>query len=285
MSAKVYLTGAGPGDIELLTLKAARVIKEADVIIYDRLANPDILDMAKDGCRFVYVGKEDGRHTLPQDEINEVIYQEALKSDIVVRLKGGDPFVFGRGGEEGAYLKQRGVEFEVIPGITSAISVPAYAGIPVTHRGVAVSFRVVTGHEAKGKSDSQIPWEKYSASFLGESVFTYTTFSGGGVAAGAYLTKLLGSKLTTVVGSKVATIIAGKVVTIFGFVFAIAIDYGFNEGAKMALIDKTRNEFENTIDSILSEIKTSMYNTSVDVLYSLKQEIYKNIETKIEAKN
>ena len=158
---KVYLTGAGPGDVELLTLKAYRVIQEADCIIYDRLANPDILEMAKDGCRFVYVGKEDGRHTLPQEDINETIYQEALKGGVVVRLKGGDPFVFGRGGEEGAYLQERGVAFEVIPGITSAVSAPAYAGIPVTHRGVAVSFRVVTGHEAKGKSSSQIPWENF----------------------------------------------------------------------------------------------------------------------------
>ena len=158
---KVYLTGAGPGDVELLTLKAHRVIGEADVIIYDRLANPEILEMAKDGCEFVYVGKEDGRHTLPQDEINEVIYQNALKHEIVVRLKGGDPFVFGRGGEEGAYLKERGIVFEIIPGITSAISVPAYAGIPVTHRGVAVSFRVVTGHESPNKKESQIPWENF----------------------------------------------------------------------------------------------------------------------------
>ncbi len=157
----VYLTGAGPGDVELLTLKAHRVITEADVIIYDRLANPEILEMAKNGCEFVYVGKEDGRHTLPQDEINEVIYQNALKYENVVRLKGGDPFVFGRGGEEGAYLKERGVSFEIIPGITSAISVPAYAGIPVTHRGVAVSFRVVTGHESPKKKESQIPWENF----------------------------------------------------------------------------------------------------------------------------
>ena len=156
----VYLTGAGPGDIELLTLKALRVIKEADVVIYDRLANPDILKEAKDGCEFVYVGKEDGRHIMPQDDINEVIYQNALKHENVVRLKGGDPFVFGRGGEEGAYLRERGVDFEIIPGITSAVSVPAYAGIPVTHRGVAVSFRVVTGHECR-KSESQIPWENY----------------------------------------------------------------------------------------------------------------------------
>lgn len=157
----VYLTGAGPGDVELLTLKAARVIKEADVIIYDRLANPDILEMSKDGCEFVYVGKEDGRHIMPQDDINEVIYQNALKHENVVRLKGGDPFVFGRGGEEAAYLQERGIGFEIIPGITSAISAPAYAGIPVTHRGVAVSFRVVTGHESPNKKVSQIPWENF----------------------------------------------------------------------------------------------------------------------------
>jgi uroporphyrin-III C-methyltransferase len=157
----VYLTGAGPGDIELLTLKALRVIKEADVIIYDRLANPDILKEAKNGCEFVYVGKEDSHHTLPQEEINEVIYQNALKYQNVVRLKGGDPLVFGRGGEEAIYLKDRGVSFEFIPGITSAIAVPQYAGIPVTHRGVTVSFRVVTGHESHNKDHSQIPWENY----------------------------------------------------------------------------------------------------------------------------
>lgn len=159
--SRVYLTGAGPGDVELLTLKAARVIKEADVIIYDRLANPDILEMAKNGCEFVYVGKEDGRHIMPQDDINEVIYQNALKYENVVRLKGGDPFVFGRGGEEAAYLYERDIKFDIIPGITSAISAPAYAGIPVTHRGVAVSFRVVTGHESPNKKTSQIPWENF----------------------------------------------------------------------------------------------------------------------------
>ena len=158
---KVYLTGAGPGDIDLLTIKALRVIRQADVIIYDRLANPDILKEAKEGCEFIYVGKADSHHTLPQEEINEVIYQSALKHDVVVRLKGGDPFVFGRGGEEGIYLRERGIAFELVPGITSAIAVPEYAGIPVTHRGVTVSFRVVTGHESKNKDHSQIPWENY----------------------------------------------------------------------------------------------------------------------------
>jgi uroporphyrin-III C-methyltransferase len=159
---KVHLVGAGPGDIELMTVKSLRLIKEADVIIYDRLANPLILKEAKDGCDFVDVGKTDGIHPVPQNEINEIIYQSALKYENVVRLKGGDPFVFGRGGEEALYLKERNVGFEIIPGITSAISVPAYAGIPVTQRGVVSSFRVITGHEAKGKAISQIDWNSFN---------------------------------------------------------------------------------------------------------------------------
>ncbi len=158
---KVFLTGAGPGDFELMTIKALRMIREADVIIYDRLANPEILKEAKDGIECIYVGKADGRHSVPQDEINEILYQSALKYEKVVRLKGGDPFVFGRGGEEALYLNKRGIKFEIIPGITSAVSVPAYAGIPVTQRGMAVSFRVVTGHEAPNKEVSQIPWENF----------------------------------------------------------------------------------------------------------------------------
>ncbi len=158
---KVYLTGAGPGDIELMTLKAARVVKEADILIYDRLANPDILDMARHNCEMIYVGKQDGKHSVPQDDINEIIYQAALKYENVVRLKGGDPFVFGRGGEEAIYLYERDIKFEIIPGITSSVSVPAYAGIPVTHRGITTSFRVVTGHESPNKKISQIEWQTF----------------------------------------------------------------------------------------------------------------------------
>ena len=159
--SKVYLTGAGPGDIELLTLKALRVIQNADVLIYDRLVNPEILEMVKKDCDLIYVGKEDKKHTLPQDEINELIYQATLKYENVVRLKGGDPFVFGRGGEEALYLQQRDIKFEIIPGISSAIAVPAYAGIPVTHRGITTSFRVVTGHENPKKKISQIEWKTF----------------------------------------------------------------------------------------------------------------------------
>jgi len=163
MSKKiVHLVGAGPGDIELMTLKALRVVKEADVIIYDRLANPKILEEAKDNCEFIDVGKTDGKHPVPQDEINEILYQASQKYENIVRLKGGDPFVFGRGGEEAIYLNERGVGFEIIPGVTSAISVPAYAGIPVTQRGVVSSFRVITGHEAKGKAVSFIDWNSFN---------------------------------------------------------------------------------------------------------------------------
>jgi uroporphyrin-III C-methyltransferase len=147
---KVYLVGAGPGDIELLTVKALKLIQKADIIIYDRLANKDILDEAKDNCKFVDVGKKVGKHPVPQNEINDILYNSALKYNCVVRLKGGDPFVFGRGGEEALYLKKRDILFSIVPGVTSAISVPAYAGIPVTQRGVVNSFRVITGHKVQG---------------------------------------------------------------------------------------------------------------------------------------
>ena len=148
MSGKVYLTGAGPGDPELLTVKARRAIRQADVILYDNLVNPEILEEVKDDALLIYVGKEDKHHTIPQEQINAMLVEYAQKYAKVVRLKGGDPLVFGRGGEEALFLAENGIDFEFIPGITSAIAVPAYAGIPVTHRGINTSFRVMTGHQA-----------------------------------------------------------------------------------------------------------------------------------------
>lgn len=159
--SKVYLTGAGPGDLELLTIKALRVIQSADVIIYDKLANPELLKEAKESCEFIYVGKENKHHIMPQEDINAIIYKSSLENENVVRLKGGDPFVFGRGSEEALYLKERGVEYEVIPGVSSSLSVPAYAGIPVTHRGIATSFRVITGHETPDKKVPQVDWKEF----------------------------------------------------------------------------------------------------------------------------
>ncbi len=158
---KVYLTGAGPGDMELLTLKALRLIQEADVIIYDRLVNPKMLDEAKEGCKKIYVGKANKHHILPQDEINQLLYEEAQIHNMVVRLKGGDPVVFGRGGEEALFLASKGIDFEFVPGITSAIAVSECANIPLTHRGKAVSFRVVTGYEAPQKGYAQLDWETF----------------------------------------------------------------------------------------------------------------------------
>lgn len=159
--AKVYLTGAGPGDVELLTIKALKLVQKADVIIYDRLANDEILKEAKSDAILIFVGKQRGYHKVSQDEINEIIYQNSLKYETVVRLKGGDPFVFGRGAEEALYLKKRGITFEIIPGVTSAISVPAYAGIPVTNRGITPSFKVVTGHRKSNDNIANINWNSF----------------------------------------------------------------------------------------------------------------------------
>lgn len=158
MNGKVYLIGAGPGDYKLLTLKACGCLGNADVVVYDRLADDRILGYAPEGAELIYVGKASSQHTMPQKKINQLLVDLAKEGKTVVRLKGGDPFVFGRGGEEALLLKENNISFEIVPGITSAIAVPAYAGIPVTHRGVAASFAVVTGHEDPTKADSDINW-------------------------------------------------------------------------------------------------------------------------------
>lgn len=150
MSGIVYLVGAGPGDPRLITLRGAEVLRRADVIVYDRLASPRLLDLAPARADRVYVGKEPGRAALPQDEIDRLLVERAVEGDAVVRLKGGDPFVFGRGGEEALACARAAVPFEVVPGVTSGVAAPAYAGIPVTHRGLAQSFAVVTASTAHG---------------------------------------------------------------------------------------------------------------------------------------
>jgi len=157
---KVYLVGAGPGDPDLLTLRAVKVLSEADVILYDRLVNEEVLSFARTGCKLVYVGKEEGKHTLPQEEINRLLVFYASTYRKVVRLKGGDPFVFGRGGEEAVYLRKHRIPYEVVPGVSSVYAVPAYAGIPITFRGIASSFAVVTGHECTGKEKS-VNWRSF----------------------------------------------------------------------------------------------------------------------------
>lgn len=148
---RVWLAGAGPGDEELLTLKTKQKMEEADVIVYDALISAEILSLVPDGKEWINVGKRSGRHSVPQEEINEILVREAKQGKKVLRLKGGDPFVFGRGAEEAETLRQEGIPFEIIPGVTSASSVPAYAGIPITYRDFASSFHVITGHAKQGK--------------------------------------------------------------------------------------------------------------------------------------
>jgi uroporphyrin-III C-methyltransferase len=153
MSGAVYLVGAGPGDPDLLTVRGLRCLQRADIVVYDRLLDPRLLEEAPRHARRIYAGKSPGRHALRQEEINALLVRHARAGRAVVRLKGGDPFVFGRGGEEALACTAAGVPWEVVPGVTSAVAVPARAGIPLTHRGVAASFAVVTGHAAGAAGD------------------------------------------------------------------------------------------------------------------------------------
>ncbi len=166
----VYLVGAGPGDPGLFTIKGKMLLEQAEVVVFDRLVGDQILSYAPREAEFIYVGKESGRHALSQDEINLLLVEKASAGKRVVRLKGGDPFLYGRGGEEAVYIREQGLDYEVVPGITSAIAVPAYAGIPVTHREATSSFAVITGHEKPGKKDSSINWDKISTG-IGTLVF------------------------------------------------------------------------------------------------------------------
>ena len=159
MSGRAVLVGAGPGDPGLITVAGTKALANADVVVYDRLVNEQLLDLAP-GAERVYVGKLPNRHTLTQDEINALLVARAKDGKNVVRLKGGDPFVFGRGGEEAQFLVDAGIPFEVVPGVTSPIAAAAYAGIPITHRGVATSVAFVTGHEDPTKEEQGVNWHK-----------------------------------------------------------------------------------------------------------------------------
>ncbi len=162
---RVYLVGSGPGTADLITLRGMRLLKNADAVVYDYLADPQLLREAPDGCELIYVGKKAGQHTLRQEEINDLLVKLAEEGKRVVRLKGGDPFVFGRGGEEALALKEAGLPFEVVPGVTAGIAAPAYAGIPVTHRGLTCTLGFITGHEDPEKDDSDIDWSKVATGF------------------------------------------------------------------------------------------------------------------------
>lgn len=159
-AGKVYLVGAGPGDPDLITVKGMEYLKQADVIIYDHLVSAKLLKHAKQDAETIYVGKVQGSHTLPQHEMNKLLVEKAKQGSIVVRLKGGHPFIFGRGGEEAEALAEAKIAFEIVPGITSAIGAPAYAGIPLTHRRYSASVGIVTGHEDPTKPHSTVDWSR-----------------------------------------------------------------------------------------------------------------------------
>jgi uroporphyrin-III C-methyltransferase len=169
---KVYLVGAGPGEPKLLTLRAAELLREADIVIYDRLVGKSILKLAPKSARKIYVGKRSGKHEVPQDKINELLISCSKEGKTVVRLKGGDPFLFGRGGEEAEILAENNINFEMVPGVTSAVATPEYAGIPLTHREYASSVAIVTGHRA-GDSRKPVNWSK-----LAEGVDTIVILMG-----------------------------------------------------------------------------------------------------------
>ena len=155
----VALVGAGPGDPELLTLKAARLLSEADVVLVDALVDPRVLTHVRSDARVIDVGKSPGAHTVPQETTNELLYAEAAAGHFVVRLKGGDPFLFGRGGEEACFLAERGIPVDVVPGVSSSLAVPALVGVPVTHRGIATHVTILTGTSADGSARLEETWE------------------------------------------------------------------------------------------------------------------------------
>ena len=161
---KVFIVGAGPGDPDLLTLKGKRCLEAADVVVYDALVDRRLLQLCRHNATLIYAGKRDGRHGRPQEEINAILISEARAGRIVTRLKGGDPFIFGRGGEEALTLAEARIAFEVVPGVSAGIAVPAYAGIPLTHRDVAAQVTFITGHECVKRDGSSIDWDSLARS-------------------------------------------------------------------------------------------------------------------------
>jgi uroporphyrin-III C-methyltransferase/uroporphyrinogen III methyltransferase/synthase len=174
-TGKVYFVGAGPGDADLITVKGAKLLQEADCIIYDRLVNKALLRYGRVGVELIYCGKSPNQHTLPQERINHMLVDQARQGKMVVRLKGGDPALFGRVGEEAAWCADHGIPFEIVPGVTSGVAAPIYAGIPLTHRTISSSVALVTGHKQKDKEGEPVRWD-----LLATAVDTLVIYMGVG---------------------------------------------------------------------------------------------------------
>lgn len=160
MTGKVFICGAGPGDPDLLTLKSMKLLKTCKVVLYDRLVGNNIVKLIPDTSKKIYVGREEGDPSFHQDNTNKIMKKYAKKGEKVLRLKGGDPFIFGRGGEEAEFLREHNIQYEIVPGVTSPIASAIYAGIPLTHRQFSSSIAIVTGHEATEKGQASVHWEK-----------------------------------------------------------------------------------------------------------------------------
>jgi uroporphyrinogen III methyltransferase/synthase len=275
MSGFVSLVGAGPGDPGLLTLAGRDRLARCDVVVYDRLIDPSLLDYASENTARIFAGKSPETKALTQDEINALLVTKGLEGKRVVRLKGGDPFVFGRGGEEALALAQAGVAFEVIPGISSSIAAPAYAGIPVTHRGMASSFAVVTGHEDEDKPDASVDWRRLATSIdtivvlMGAAALASVTralIEGGRSAGTPAVTIEWGtttrqrSVSSTVEGIAAAVGEAGlrnPLLTVIGQVASLREHLGWFENrplfGKRVLVTRTRNQASTLSDLLRRE--------------------------------
>jgi uroporphyrinogen III methyltransferase/synthase len=255
MPGTVYLVGAGPGDPELITVKARRLLGEADVVLYDHLVNPGLLELTRPECERIFAGKQGGRPCRPQTDIDAALVALGQAGKTVVRLKGGDPFIFGRGGEEAAALVAAGVPFEVVPGVTAALAAAAYAGIPLTHRSHSSAVVFLTGHEDPGKPDARTRWEDYAR--LGATLCVYMgvknlptitrRLAAGGLdpatpaavvqdATGAGQRRVLGT-LATIAGEAARAQVQAPALLIVGSVAALAgeLDW-FEPGKVLALV-------------------------------------------------